>query len=202
MTQRRSRIMIALLAVLGSTSAAAQPRPLNQTMLKRIAEAVDGLRSDSAVWVVVDAEAPNPVAGIFTREDLANRLVQELGRSFFVSGPYLSDRVNNRPADCVHLYSSLMRGVPPRPTPGPGPSPVALVRGPAYCPDPGRPPRRIFLEFEANDGTRSRFELPGGADALFLTESAIEKFVLPYYLRIIGLDQTKALRDAMLTRGP
>ncbi|MEP7347264.1 MAG: hypothetical protein ABI877_18480, partial [Gemmatimonadaceae bacterium] len=45
------------------------------------------------------------------------------------------------------------------------------------------------------DGTRDSIPLPPNADAVFLSLSSIDKFVIPYYTRILGLGAVTEMRQ-------
>ncbi|MGH7711144.1 MAG: hypothetical protein ACREOG_07665 [Gemmatimonadaceae bacterium] len=67
----------------------------------------------------------------------------------------------------------------------------------------GRPIRfseiaAMSLVLRMQNGSSRTIELPTGTDAIFLSYPAYDKFVFPYYERVIGLEATAAMRERML----
>ena len=171
---------IALL-LLGSTTAtlACQQttgRSPDAVMLKRIAEAVDGDRSGGLVYVVAGYDPANPIVGVFHDPKSAMGAASRAGNGAAVFGPYQSalDSTIAQTQTCVHLKTSVMQ-----------------IR----CVPPGRTTQfsdiaSLTLIFNRTDGGRDSVPLPQGADAIFVGGPAIDKFVVPYYVRLVGLTQT------------
>ena len=151
-------------------------------MLKRIAEAVDGNRSGKQVYVVLSGEALSPPVGVFYDLKEANARASAAGTGAQVFGPYrtaLDPGVNV--AACVHVVGSRMqtdRCVPP----------AQSVRWEDV--------RGLSLVITRHDGKRDSIPLPPNADAVFLSLSSVDKFVVPYYSRILGLPAVTAMRQA------
>jgi hypothetical protein len=151
-------------------------------MLRRIAEAVDGDRSGRQVYVVASYQPTAPVLGVFDNPADAAARAREAGPLASVFGPYLSelDRGSPYAVACVHLKTSVMlsdRCVPPA-----APIRPAEITG-------------LSLVITRAGGVRDTLPLPVGADAIFLSMPAIDKFVVPYYQRILGLPLTSELRQ-------
>lgn len=154
------------------------------TLLKRIAEAVDARRTGRNVWVVTSVDTMTVTAVLDSRMD-AEAMRDKLGIRHRVFGPYRSDVNLGRlddiiPASCVHDGWS------------------------AFMPQGICPPERlanlasISLVFERLDGTRNTVTLPPRINAIFLDLSAFDKFVFPYYERVMGLEPTAAWRASMI----
>jgi hypothetical protein len=98
--------------------------------------------------------------------------------------------------------------VPSRPSPTPpGPRISYCVHDRAsvydpmnYCaPDPFAPVQRMTLTIQTRDSTIT-LPIAPTADAIFLTMPAIDKFVIPYYTRIVGVEEAAAMRRGMVGR--
>ena len=169
--------------------ATAQPaprgEPMSVLMLKRIAEAVDGHRTGANVWVVLELDYPHRPIGVFDREQDAEAARARARGRFGVVGPYKApgERAPDWIIGCQHMQS-------------------VTDSVPNYCPMSRRIPVDMLqggeIILRLRDGTTETIPLAPGADAVFLTSSAIDKFVMPYYTGILGVDATAALRQRML----
>lgn len=149
-------------------------------MLKRIAEAVDGDRSGTQVYVVATYDPTFPVIGVFNNPKAAQNLAAKTGPNAAVFGPYqtLPDLTPPSIMGCVHRRSVMKAD---------------------YCVPPRRPlkPNDIVgmtLVITRTQGKPESLELPPDTDAIFLTLSTIDKFVVPYYLRTFSLAAVSELR--------
>lgn len=148
-------------------------------LLRRIAEAVDGHRTGAPVYVVASLEPGLSPIAVFEDRKAAQTRLRELGSKAALFGPYqtIMDRA---PAyeTCVHLRSSVMnfRCVPP-----PDGLLPANVTG-------------LTLLVRQQGGRVDSVALPADADAIFLGPAAVDKFVLPYYLPILGLEGATMVR--------
>ena len=59
----------------------------------------------------------------------------------------------------------------------------------------------VAITFQTPDGPRTR-QVHEDVDALFLTASSIDKFLIPYYSRIYGPEYARKLRSLMIPRVP
>ena len=172
------------------------------TLLKRLAEAVDGHRQGQLVYVVAQHDYPNATGGVYLDSAAARAAAQRLGAQWGHFGPFRgtgecirvpgTSRCLDEPEElCVHdgLHSAMDSSV------------VARVRRlGSICPGPGLGFRMndldsLSITFHLRSGPAQRMALPRGVDAVFLTLPALDKFVFPYYARTIGLDSTAALRQ-------
>lgn len=155
------------------------PPPANPVMLKRIAEAVDGVRTGKLVYVVVSSEPTSPVLGVFPDFDSAQALATKGDVKAAVFGPYqtIADKTQGTISACVHdRMSSRMqidRCTPPVDREG--------VVG-------------MQLVLERSGGARDTIPLSPDADAIFLGMAAIDKFAIPYYVRTIGVADASTMR--------
>lgn len=148
----------------------------NATTLKRIAEALDGFPGSGPVFVVL---GPEQVAGIVRSRREADSLVTALPNSR-AYGPYEADLPNPRDfvSKCFH-WQSAMSG---------------------YCPNiQFRDIMEISVNFRMRNGQVHTVQMPRGADALFLSSSAFDKFAFPYYARVYGPDSAAAIRRSAMT---
>ena len=185
---RRAGLLVAGvlgLSSLAATSGVAQPSgPPTATLLKRLAEAVDGHRTGGTVFLVADLRPPHDVLAIFdSLEPARARVGTDPNLGAF--GPYLTERDPGAMlgwfSKCVH-YQSSMR--------------------PIIC--PGGPVRRmadvdsVTIHVRMRDGTSEIIPVQKGADAIFFTLSAIDKFAIPYYVRVVGLEDAARLRQRLV----
>ena len=152
-------------------------------MLKRIAEAVDGDRTGRLVYVVASYEGSNPVLGVFITQKEAEANASK-DKNAAVFGPYqtLGDSTIAQTVTCVHLNTSVMN-----------------IR----CVPPGRAARfdditGMTLMVSLADGSRDSIPIPRGGDAIFVGPAAFDKFVMPYYVRVIGLGPTEQMQNDLL----
>jgi hypothetical protein len=186
MTPFRSRLFaLAFVALSSSRVVAAQDRP-NVVLLRRVAEAVDGRRDLAEAWVVVRYDS-NTVVDVLNNRAEAIATSRRIPRSD-VMGPFNGLPTIPEPPEilpgCVHNGLSMWR---PR----------------GMCPElriPMADVDSLMLRIKLRDGTVRTFPMARGVDALFLTMSAIDKFVIPYYTRIIGPDAAAAMRQDILGR--
>jgi len=176
----------AALLILGSiaTTLACQQttgRSPDAVMLKRIAEAVDGDRSGGMVYVVAGYDPVNPIVGVFHDPKSAAAAAYKAGNDAAVFGPYQAARDSTiaETMTCVHLKTSVMN---------------------LRCVPPGRTTQfsdiaTLTLMITRTDGGRDSVPLPQGADAIFLGAPAVDKFVVPYYVRLVGLTATTDMRN-------
>jgi hypothetical protein len=78
-------------------------------------------------------------------------------------------------------------------------------RAPQICVDTLFPKgriKRISVLYELEDGRFYRRPLRQEADAVFLSASAVEKFVVPYYSRGAGVDSAGVRRDLLQKATP
>jgi hypothetical protein len=175
----------AALLILGSittlTCQQTTERPPDAVMLKRIAEAVDGDRSGGMVYVVAGYDPANPIVGVFHDPKSAAGVAYKAGNGATVFGPYQAalDSTIAQTMTCVHLKTSVMN---------------------LRCVPPGRTTQfsdiaSLTLMITRTDGGRDSVPLPQGADAIFLGAPAVDKFVIPYYVRLVGLTATTDMRN-------
>lgn len=190
---RRPRMYVAaaltfLCQPVWTASAQDSTRVPTVTLLKRIAEAVDSRRTGRSVFVVTNVDSMNVTAVIPSRVD-AEALLSRLGSRYDIHGPFrtgvdLGSIEDFVPPDCVHDgFRSVMRA--------------------NICNDDVinlRNVAEMSLVLRNRDGTGRTITLPPSTNAIFLNLSAWDKFVFPYYEKIIGLDSTAAWRDRIISR--
>ncbi len=194
MTPLRICLAAVLVLALCSGSAVAQDttRVPGPTLLKRIAEAVDGDRTGQLLYVVARYDSLSPVRGVLQDRGEATTLARRLGAAYDVFGPFRS------PSGPLPVPD----GVLPCPHDG-----IMSILFPSMCPYPvrgGRFTQRdiagIEVSFRLRDGTTRTFPLSRNADAVFFTMPAIEKFAIPYYLKIVGAEAAATLQSQFAAR--
>jgi len=181
----RSISFVALL-VCGSTIAAQPPRRLpDPVLLKRLAESLDGNRTGTPVFIVASYDSLSPVRGVFTARPDAEALARRLGSSYDVFGPYVAARETAYWRPCQH--DGVMSIAEP------------------ICPFPPILYSDIVdvtLRVRTTDGHTRDIPVGRNIDALFLSLPAVDKFMIPYYARTIGIDSAAAMRTAIVRSLP
>jgi hypothetical protein len=199
MRYRTLLLVLAPLACAAPTTAQKPPAPapatadttraMSASLLRRLAEAVDGYRSGDTLFVVAAWRFPNGVAGVFRNPREATEVARRRGVAYGVFGPYFAPPDSGNE---MMLYSL-------QPCPG-------LHEPDSWCPDttfalsqavPYANIKDITITIHAKDGASvERVLAPGEVDAVFFTLSAIDKFVMPYYMRVYGAQFTADMRAA------
>ena len=174
--------LTAALALASCSGSEAQSRPANTVLLKRIAEAVDGNRSGAQVWVVASFQPTYPVLGVFDNRKSADDGAKAAGPDAAVFGPFQTDKESTTfISACIHdgKTSVVMtsRCVPPAQA-------VQLADVSA-----------LALLVTTSAGAHDTIPLPPDADAIFLSMPAVDKFVIPYYLRTLGVQAVGEMRQ-------
>lgn len=165
----------------------AQPgvRSPSAALLKRLAEAVDGHRTGARVYLVADLRPPHEVRGIYETESdaLARAQADSANLGFF--GPFQTERDPGAFlgwfSKCVHLQSAMHQYY----CPGAPVLPLADVDS-------------VIITVRMRDSTTRTIPVPRGADAIFFTLSAVDKFAIPYYTRVAGLEEAATLRRRLI----
>lgn len=166
-------------------------RAPSQTLLRRLAEAVDGHRTGENVWVVARYDSLNKVVGVFPSENQARAAAGRSDRNVGIFGPYRSE--------ITERLSFPM----PDPNPEPGCWHNGLSDWIGICPESLirlADVESMTLSIRLRDGTTRTQTLPGTADAIFLSMAAIDKFVIPYYHGVLGVEAAAAMRRNLVGR--
>jgi len=169
------------------------PSAMSASLLRRLAEAVDGYRTGETLFVAAARSFPHDVAGVFATSRQAMEVARRRGADYGVFGPYFAPPDSGNE---MMLYSV-------RPCPG-------LHEPDSWCPDtmlslnqsvPYASIKDITIIIHAKDGASVETVLPpGDVDAVFFTVSAIDKFAMPYYTRVYGAQFAAEMRSAYLRR--
>lgn len=172
--------------ILSAQPARSAPPPPSARTLLRVAEAVDGHRSGATVWVVVSDADSIGVIGVFPSLDTAQAVLSRTGDRVRIMGPFATTR-DPGPRQvmligCVHDPRSAM-----------GPR--------RYCPDviPLADVSDLALTVSLRNGTVRTVPIPVTSDAMFFSLSAIDKFVLPYYTRVLGAAASAQMRQSIVS---
>jgi len=170
------------------TAAAQRPcGPPTAVLLKRLGEVVDGYPMGDTLWVVISCETPHRVRGLFANVQEAERAAAIAGPLYANYGPYLAPRDPFAPHvmfGCKHTGLSMYDQM---------------------CPDPvfrRADVESVTVTVRLKSGQTQRFPLTAETDAIFLTLSAFDKFAVPYYTRILGVDATAAMRQDIVRKLP
>ena len=177
----------------------AQSAPMSAGLARVLAETADGFRDGQPHWIVVSPRYPYRVSGVYSSESAARASLVP-GQGDLVSGPWITPPGFDPPR-----YE-----LPPLPEP---PDvlvgckhmllPIPSIMDP-YCPTRRisvRDLREMTLVIRTGADTIRVNLLEGGiADAVFLTASTLDKFVLPYYARVYGPAFAAAMGDSIRAR--
>jgi len=182
-------LVVALTSVPRRVSA--QDPVITATLLKRLGSAVDGYRTGRPVWVVASVRFPNDVGGVFSSfgaADSASAALQVLGpyRPF---GPYIAPPDSGLMTIVYYLACKGKRpdtSCPPTlPLDSVGIQPTSIDNV-----------LSITLTLRTKDGrSMSTTVPPEHAEAFFLTMSAFDKFLIPYYTLLYGVEYAAYLRE-------
>jgi hypothetical protein len=166
------------------------PAAMSASLLRRLAEAVDGYRTGETLFVVAAWRFPHDVAGVFGTSRVAMEVARRKG-DYGVFGPYFAPPDSGNE---MMLYSLRL-------CPG-------LHEWDSWCPDTTFALNRavpyanitdITITIHAKEGAPVERVLgPHEVDAVFFTLSAIDKFVMPYYTRVYGVDFAAQMRATYL----
>ena len=209
---RASRLFLATASLALASPLSAQDT-LSSVALRRIAEALDGTNSLGRAFVVACPRAAYKVLGVVGSEAEAGVLLR-YQPSCQVFGPYVVpiDLIRNKAVrGCVHDGNASNQD--PNPA-GPGISYV--MRGGSATsarPSPATPavypicpsgPFQISeiasmtLVTRLKDGREHEMIMGPEVDAIFLSVPAIDKFMVPYYARVLGVDSAAAMRQRIV----
>lgn len=157
-------------------------------VLRRVAEAVDGHRTGNLVYVVVDYSPPFEVVGVYESRPEADRIRRRGSPSLGIVGPIrppLDPPGGVNLITCVHdHYTSAMH--------------------PKYCPAIRAVPfdsvAEIAITVHLINGDSFANRLPRGTDAAFFTLSAVDKFAVPYYAKVLGVEPVVSMRQDLVRR--
>ena len=200
MRYRTLLLVLAPLACAAPTTAQKPPTPtpvadstraMSASLLRRLAEAVDGYRSGETLFVVAAWRFPHGVAGVLRNPREATEIARRRGVEYGVFGPYFAPPDSGNE---MMLYAL-------NPCPG-------LHEPDSWCPDttlalsqavPYANIKDITITIHAKEGPAvERVLAPREVDAVFFTLSAIDKFVMPYYARVYSAQYAADMRATYL----
>lgn len=171
----------------GVGAAAVDSLRVSAGLLRRLAAAADGYRTDEPVWVVAASSEPYAIVGVFPSRADAVR-AQTRGSAVF--GPYVTPRDYGREAVFVPVKHR-----PP------------TIYGDTIRSTAWRLPERPWLMIDVDSVVITGYHRSGATwrgssrgddiDAVFFTLSAQDKFVFPYYAQLSGLDVTTRMREGV-----
>lgn len=132
--------------------------------LRALAEAADGHRTDSDIWIVGDTTNQDHLDAleVYTSESEAQTAAEVLGSPWAVYGPYQTAFRQSANPTC-----NIVR--------------VVIVRR------------------DADGNEISTTVTPEQVEAIFLTSTAIDRFLIPFYTRIRGVEYAAQLREDHLS---
>jgi hypothetical protein len=161
------------------------------SLLKRLAEAVDGYRTGGTLFVVADSQLPHTVRGVFSTLPEAMDIARRAGGTYGAFGPF-----DARPDPGLDLPVFIMWPHVPWSA---GDSLVEFPRERVLISNV----RDVVITINRREGLPlTRTYAPSEADAVFFTVSALDKFVFSYYARVDGVAAAARLRAALLRNLP
>jgi hypothetical protein len=183
----------------GVRSAFGQPDTgsTSPSILKRLAEIADGHRTGKPIFVVLSRTFPHPVINIVGTRDSA-RAIARRNPDFGVFGPFVAPAVPDLfIAFCEHDRRTTY--MEPDSTPR-RPRPSAICDSRFVRLFQNADIDSLSMTFHLRDRTRVTLPVPRDADALFFTLPAMDKFVFPYYVKVLGVDTVAVLRREFIER--
>ena len=213
---RASRLFLGTASLALGSPLSAQDT-LSSVALRRIAEALDGTNNLRSAFVLACPDSAYKVAAVVATDTQAVVLRRSLPACYRTYGPYVAGIIdlnsNKAVRGCVHDGHSSNQE--PNPI-GPGISYV-MRRGPATSVRPAAPPptpaiypicpsspfqiseiASMTLVTRLRDGREHEMLMGPEVDAIFLSVPAIDKFMVPYYARVLGVDSAAAMRQRIV----
>jgi hypothetical protein len=163
----------------------AQDGAMPATLLRRVAEAVQGLPNGYAVYVAVEMTLPYEVIMIGPERAAVEDSARRTHQRYAIVGPVEGEEPPHTMSyqlPCTHRADSYMQ-----------------------CPDSTHRfsvvPSTVIVIFQsgAQSDTVASFA-PAEGDALFFNLSSMDKFVFPYYARVFGIEYAARMRAEYLRR--
>ena len=165
-------------------------RVVTATLLRRLGEVVDGHRTGGNIYVVMSYRFPHAVAAITGNRDSAVVLRQQAGGTYDVFGPYSTQADAPQGAyyaklPCYKVATTSVIVCPDSSGSGTGGAQLADVL-------------QVVISVKTRDGAvHTQTLTPDRVEAVFFTMASIDKFVIPYYERVLGLAYATDLRARM-----
>jgi hypothetical protein len=150
--------------------------PLSQDAMRSIVEAVDTWRGQTAAFVVFRSQSPHEIVSVHATDDAA-RTAATAGSGLDYFGPVA-------PRGQARSYVKVLK------TTGCGLKAVAASVSKIVLRDAGDVE---VAQYTVNDGS-SLPDPDSDIEAIFLTVSGIDKFMIPYLTRVFGADYAAAKR--------
>jgi hypothetical protein len=180
-----SRRLATLFLIVLAPAVRAQ-EPVSTLGLRRFAEALDGHRVGVPVLIVACRDSGFRVGAVVTTRTEADSVIARIGRCYGVFGPYIPIRDLLAPKavrGCVHDGHTSNQD----------PSPICPA-SPFLLSDVVS----MTLVTRLRNGTVHEMPMGPEVDAIFLSLPAIDKFMIPYYARVIGIDSAAAMRTQIV----
>lgn len=169
---------------------------MSASLLKRLGSAVDGYRTGLPVWVVASIRFPNEVGGVFFSIAGADSAVLHFGEGFHRFGPYFAPPDSGTPTIMMALPCKGKRFDTSCPLTDSVPNDSFSIR-----PTPFTDVQSVTLTLLLKNGHSMRTTVPPDhAEAFFLTMSAVDRFLIPYYTQLYGVEYAAYLRKRYLHR--
>lgn len=154
------------------------------SLAMRFGEAADAHRTGEPIWILADRTFPHEVYGVYDDPRDAPSVEGHL-----LSGPYVTPPDFGRSAAgtvvCWHMKRPYSRYVC-----------SGTMGFPALMPEDIE---SFTFSVTTKDGNTYPLTFsPNEVDAIFLSVSAFDRFVAPYYTRSYGVDYAKRIRDEIL----
>src|SRR5205807_3069172 len=151
---------------------------------------VDGFRNGRPMWVVVSKRFPYDIYGVFFDQHLVPEAVERAGANYTSVGPYVAAPDSLMPSMTV-LMTPICKNWDTSP----------CHKDSSFTATPVDSIASVSVTFALTDGsTRRATYRPQEAEAVFLTMSAVDKLLIPYYTMIYGVDYARAERAELLRR--
>ncbi|MGD2134547.1 MAG: hypothetical protein PVF27_00230 [Gemmatimonadales bacterium] len=215
MSNRKLFILVAALAVILVGAAAAVTRagpaaptalaptsgdepacPMSASLLRRLGEAAEAYRTGTDVFIVADCQHPHTVIDVVAEQVAAQRIAAAAGESYSAFGPFRNPAGYGAQvaptADASGVVANFL-------VPTCHAEPTEWVSCFATEIWPCNAVDSVTLGVWHRSGRSQTVAFSGcDVDAMFLTIPAIDKFAIPYYLRLWGLEDIASRRNQIV----
>lgn len=181
------------LAPIPARSAAQVPpadtgRGMTATLLKRLGEIVDGHRTGRPIYVAISYRFPHAVAAVTGTLDSAQVAARLAGSQYGAIGPF--ETIAEAPRGAYYATQPCVKN-PATSVVYCGDTSMAYFAGPVPVADV----QGVTVSVTTRDGrVHTETFTPEGVEAVFFTMASIDKFVIPYYERVLGVQYAAELR--------
>jgi len=159
------------------------PTPASASLLRRVAGIADAFRTGDTIYIVISDSFPHPVAGVFSDSALADSVAGDAGPTYGVL------RTSTPPGEDADADAVILPGCYKHRYTTQFICPLAAYQIPQDS------VAEVELIIRTTGGDSLVVTVPGDSAAAFiLTLEAYDKFIVPYYTSVFGVEYVAAER--------